>query len=212
MCLPRGTLTARARVLRCWWPAALTGRISAPERGFTVPIVTQQPQSTTVRVGGSATFSLIETNGAASFRWYKTTLVNGAFIRYVELANGPQASGSFITGATSSTLTISNVQIGDSGQSFAYAGNPIVASLNCVVFGPCEGETHKHRPTHHRPCSADYNNDGDSGTDADIEAFFACLGGTCCTFCNPADFDGDGDTGTDADIEAFFRVLGGGNC
>jgi len=63
-------------------------------------------------------------------------------------------------------------------------------------------------------CSADFNNDGDYGTDADIEAFFACLGGDCCPTCYVlgADFNGDGDYGTDADIEAFFRVLGGGSC
>jgi GEVED domain len=62
--------------------------------------------------------------------------------------------------------------------------------------------------------TADYDCDGDVGTDADIEAFFACLAGTCpqppCT--SSADFNHDGDTGTDADIEAFFRVLGGGPC
>ncbi len=64
------------------------------------------------------------------------------------------------------------------------------------------------------PCgSADFNADGDTGTDADIEAFFACLGGNCCATCpTNADFNGDGDVGTDADIEAFFRVLAGGNC
>ncbi len=62
--------------------------------------------------------------------------------------------------------------------------------------------------------TADFDGDGDIGTDADIEAFFACLGGNCCTLCFPggADFNGDGDIGTDADIEAFFRVLGGGSC
>jgi hypothetical protein len=60
--------------------------------------------------------------------------------------------------------------------------------------------------------TADFDGDGDTGTDADIEAFFACLGGSCCGTCGTADFDGDGDTGTDADIEAFFRVLGGGSC
>jgi hypothetical protein len=62
--------------------------------------------------------------------------------------------------------------------------------------------------------SADFNCDGDIGTDADIESFFACLSGTCppppCT--SSADFNGDGDVGTDADIEAFFRVLAGGTC
>ncbi len=60
--------------------------------------------------------------------------------------------------------------------------------------------------------TADFNNDGDSGTDQDIEAFFACLAGNCCPLCQSADFNADGDTGTDADIEAFFRVLAGGNC
>jgi hypothetical protein len=62
--------------------------------------------------------------------------------------------------------------------------------------------------------SADFNCDGDVGTDADIEAFFHCLAGACppppCT--STADFNGDGDVGTDADIEAFFRVLAGGTC
>ena len=62
--------------------------------------------------------------------------------------------------------------------------------------------------------SADFNCDGDLGTDADIEAFFACLAGNCppppCT--STADFNGDGDIGTDADIESFFRVLAGGAC
>ena len=64
-----------------------------------------------------------------------------------------------------------------------------------------------------RACgSADFNGDGDIGTDADIEAFFACLSGTCCPTCGSADFNGDGDVGTDADIESFFRVLAGGQC
>ncbi|HYE60367.1 MAG TPA: choice-of-anchor X domain-containing protein [Phycisphaerales bacterium] len=62
--------------------------------------------------------------------------------------------------------------------------------------------------------TADYNGDGDTGTDQDIEAFFACIGGTCCQTCwhLGSDFNADGDAGTDQDIEAFFRVLGGGNC
>jgi hypothetical protein len=62
--------------------------------------------------------------------------------------------------------------------------------------------------------TADFDNDGDIGTDADIDAFFACLGGNCCAQCwsGGADFNGDGDVGTDADIESFFRVLAGGPC
>jgi hypothetical protein len=61
-------------------------------------------------------------------------------------------------------------------------------------------------------CNADFNNDGDIATDADIEAFFACLAGSCCPSCGSTDFNCDGDYGTDADIEAFFRVLAGGSC
>ncbi|MBC7772666.1 MAG: hypothetical protein H7210_09255 [Pyrinomonadaceae bacterium] len=62
--------------------------------------------------------------------------------------------------------------------------------------------------------TADYDCDGDVGTDADIETFFACLGGNCAGTCFPggSDFNRDGDAGTDADIESFFRVLAGGAC
>jgi hypothetical protein len=70
-------------------------------------------------------------------------------------------------------------------------------------------------PTPPAACgTADFDGDGDVGTDADIEAFFACLAGNCCASCfeGGADFNGDGDTGTDADIESFFRVLAGGEC
>jgi hypothetical protein len=63
-----------------------------------------------------------------------------------------------------------------------------------------------------QPCSPDFDGDGDVGTDADIQAFFACLAGNCCPTCGSADFNGDGDVGTDADIEAFFRVLAGNPC
>jgi subtilisin-like proprotein convertase family protein len=58
--------------------------------------------------------------------------------------------------------------------------------------------------------SADFNGDGDVGTDADIMDFFRCLGGDCCPTCGSVDIDGDGDVGTDADIMAFFRAFTSG--
>jgi hypothetical protein len=62
-------------------------------------------------------------------------------------------------------------------------------------------------------CRVDFDGDGDIGTDADIQAFFACLGGNCCAHCETADYNGDGDFGTDADIEQFFADLAsGGPC
>jgi hypothetical protein len=64
-------------------------------------------------------------------------------------------------------------------------------------------------PVDQLECStSDVDCDGDTGTDADIEAFFAALAGGGAS----ADFNRDGDTGTDADIESFFRVLAGGPC
>ena len=60
--------------------------------------------------------------------------------------------------------------------------------------------------------SADFNGDGDVGTDADIEAFLRACRGTAARRAGSADFNADGDIGTDADIESFFRVLGGGAC
>jgi hypothetical protein len=79
----------------------------------------------------------------------------------------------------------------------ALPADPLYARTSCPACGP-----------------QDFNGDGDFGTDQDIEAFFACLGGSCCATCwyLGSDFNGDGDFGTDQDIEAFFRVLGGGTC
>jgi probable HAF family extracellular repeat protein len=104
---------------------------------------------------------------------------------------GLQTSGWGLTSA----LTIS-----DNGMVIAGLGlNPQGVQEGWIAVLP-------HAPP---PCpSADFNNDGDVGTDGDIEAFFACLGGNCCLFCGSADFNGDGDVGTDADIETFFHVLG----
>jgi hypothetical protein len=63
------------------------------------------------------------------------------------------------------------------------------------------------------PCwGADFNGDGNDGTDDDVLAFFACVSGSCCATCGEPDFNTDGDAGTDQDIEAFFRVISGGAC
>jgi probable HAF family extracellular repeat protein len=81
-----------------------------------------------------------------------------------------------------------------------------------VGYGTINGASHGFLARPSRTCQADFNGDGDVGTDADIEAFFECLAGNCCATCGSADFNGDGDVGTDADIESFFSVLAGGPC
>ncbi len=103
------------------------------------------------------------------------------------------------------SIAVPNVNIG--APAIALDGTLVIAGVGTNVFALRTEQP----PT----CgTADFDGDGDTGTDADIEAFFACLGGNCCATCFPggSDFDGDGDSGTDADIEAFFRVLAGGNC
>jgi hypothetical protein len=87
---------------------------------------------------------------------------------------------------------------------------PSYGTLRVVVRNGCGSTTSSTAMV--RFTSADFDGDGDAATDADIEAFFRCLGGSCCPTCLSADFNGDGDIGTDADIESFFRALAGGPC
>jgi hypothetical protein len=110
-----------------------------------------------------------------------------------------------ITGSASPFLTITDAQLSDSGEyQFQVLGSSCGPEINSAailtVLSLCG--------------TSDFNGDEDFGTDADIEAFFACLAGSCCPACffGGSDFNGDGDYGTDQDIEAFFRVLAGGNC
>jgi glucose/arabinose dehydrogenase len=146
-------------------------------------------------------------------------------------ASGPQALGKRIVefginGAGDGTLTTGPVSI----MEYAGAGRGSVVGLAAGPDGlyftdlykdlnaatPIERGAGLYRlrydPTPVVCCTSDFNGDGDFGTDADIEAFFMCLAGSCCPSCQTADFNHDGDSGTDADIEAFFRVLAGGSC
>ncbi len=146
-----------------------------------------------------------ETSGGLHVQWWHRGLL---------VANGPGGAGpggGTVAGADQTLiqtgpamLTIAGVQTSDAGDFAAIltnmCGSVTSAPSILTVIQPCG--------------SADFNHDGDTGTDADIDAFFACLSGLCplppCP--NSADFDADGDVGTDQDIDAFFRVLAGGSC
>jgi hypothetical protein len=110
-----------------------------------------------------------------------------------------------ISGSSTDTLTIAR----SPGSPHAYSEFQGL-QVFCFASGWCYSIETDPTPVHIN--SPDFNGDGALGTDADIEAFFACLGGDCCPTCGSADFNGDGAIGTDADIESFFRVLGGGSC
>ncbi|HYE61716.1 MAG TPA: hypothetical protein VD997_06945 [Phycisphaerales bacterium] len=131
---------------------------------------------------------LTQCNGLARWR-------NGAWSRVIEPL--PGAVGSNPQGLFRACLAVFNNQLYLAGDFLN------LAHLNAdrlAVIARCPFT-----------CTSDYNQDGDSGTDQDIEAFFACIGGTCCPTCT-SDFNNDGDAATDQDIESFFRVLGGGPC
>ncbi len=101
------------------------------------------------------TFSVDATDGN-TFQWRRNT------------AN--LTDGGSLAGATGPTLTISAAQpYGDAGSYDVIVGNSCGTATSdpaMLTVGPSCG-------------SADFNGDGDLGTDADIEAFFACLSGAC---------------------------------
>jgi hypothetical protein len=161
-----------------------------------VPWFPVNPQSTSGQCGHEVSFSA---HGALGYSGNGTWRHNG-----VLLSDGPTGTGSIIAGCHNPVLDVANIGPADAG---AYdllvtnaCGSAASSAASLDVTGCCG--------------SADFNCDGDTGTDADIESFFACIAGTCppppCP--STADFNGDGDVGTDADIEAFFRVLAGGAC
>ena len=86
-------------------------------------------------------------------------------------------------------------------------GAPAIGSDGTLVIAGIGTNIFAYRTPRSHCGSADFNCDGDVGTDQDIESFFACIAGSCpsapCT--STADFNGDGDVGTDQDIEAFFH-------
>jgi hypothetical protein len=149
--------------------------------------------------GETVTFTVQAEGPGLVYRWQKS---------FANLFPGATPHGSVLSGVDGPTLTITNAQNQDAG------------AYRCVVTNSCRASTSNFGYlTSVVQCgggcgSADFDCDGDIGTDADIEAFFACLAGACppAPCASSADFNGDGDIGTDADIEAFFRVLAGGPC
>jgi len=155
----------------------------------TCPTFTTHPQNQRVTVGTDVVISASVAGATPrTYQWRR----NGF----------PISASARITGVTTTVLRINDAVENDTANYTLAVSNSCgsrVSNPAALTVGP--------------PCgTADFNGDGDFGTDQDIEAFFACLAGTCCGTCGTADFNGDSDFGTDQDIEAFFRVLAGGLC
>jgi hypothetical protein len=155
-----------------------------------LPDFSVEPVDARVVRHGTATFTFDIGANTSNVQWTRDGIL---------LSDGATSRGSVISGSETRTLTIAGVEFGDAGR------------YEAIVYGPCD--SYSTRAALLSVCgTADFNGDGSVATDADIEAFFACLSGDCCPTCETADFNGDGAVGTDADIESFFRVLAGGPC
>ena len=88
---------------------------AGPELMFTtVPanaIVTEDPVSKTIEAGGTAEFSITAIN-AQTYQWYKDDV--------------PLSDGGTISGATTATLTIANVQVTDEGLYYCEVDNSLL--------------------------------------------------------------------------------------
>jgi hypothetical protein len=179
-------------------------RAHAPD---VVAWIAAQPLDASVCSGGAASFSVTGAGtGPLTYRW-QWRQGGGA---WADLAEGANSA------AGGHQLMVHNT----TAPSLAVVADPYFMgqslSFRCALANSCGSATSNAASLSVQACcgSADFNCDGDIGTDADIESFFACLAGSCppppCS--HTSDFNGDGDLGTDADIEAFFRVLSGGTC
>lgn len=113
------------------------------------------PQPATVEFGGTATFEVsATTTGPTIYQWRR----NGQYV----------VEGGHFVGANSNMLTILAATELEAGtyDCVVNACGQIYSNPATLTVGGCP--------------SADYNRDGDVGTDADIEAFFRVLGGGGC--------------------------------
>ena len=110
----------RAVVSNAAGAAASTTAVLNVQTGPVAPAITSQPASQTVVTGGSALFGVIATGTAPlSYQWYK--------------------DGSLISGATTSSLSLSNVQHADEGGYSVVVNNAVgTATSNTATLSVTE--------------------------------------------------------------------------
>ena len=161
------------------------------------PAIVQQPPSARFCPRDEVSLSVTATPASATFSWRRGETV---------LEDGVAANGAIVAGATTSRLTIANIQGDDVGEYI------------CVVSTACgERASGIALVTLKNSCcdSIDFNNDGLFPSDEDVVEFLTVLAGGACSegnVCNDVDFNNDTLFPDDADVLAFFRVLAGGAC
>ena len=156
----------------------------SPAYPFTI---TEHPDDADVCPGGSGILSITlgrGTIGTPTFQWH---IWPG-----IPISNGPQPSGSFVTGAQTASMTITGFTPADTALYF------------CQVSAPCGLASSAYALLEY--CSADFNCDGGIDGD-DISAFFDQWGNGEMI----ADVNGDGGVDGD-DILTFFTAWENGGC
>src|SRR5207244_159285 len=118
---------------------------------------------------GSATFSVAPLGtGPFTYQWQVQTLPEfwaNLSAAPITLPCGAAASAATPT-ANQTSITITP------------CAGASTFTLRCVINNPC-GDIAS-TPVTITINTADFNGDGNLGTDSDIEAYFACLSGSCC--------------------------------
>jgi Immunoglobulin domain len=163
------------------------------------PIFTSVASNRNLCVGTNATFTVAADGpGTITYQW---------FYNNQQIVNGVQASGMFITGANTASMTITNVQ-------------PVLSGvLTCVATNGCGSVTTRNIQVATSPCTLpcgpiDFNGNSVYPEDQDVIDFFNVLAGAACPTnnCYSIDFNGNNVFPEDQDVISFFRVLAGGNC
>ena len=155
-----------------------TGPVVLALQSYSYPLLDQVPTSLTVYTRETASFSVHCPDTTVSYAWYRYQPSYGSVLEdYQLLADGPTLTGSVITGSSTGTLTIAHASPAHLAWPSVIVSD--VTSYRCVITDLC-GRTHAVEVALNvlpGSCTADFNHDGDVGTDQDIEAFFSCLAG-----------------------------------
>ena len=162
------------------------------------PVFIEQAFSQSASPGGEATISVrVSGQGSLNYQW----LQNG-----VPLSNGTLPDGTVVSGATSATLTLSNVSSAVSGTYACVATNSCGSQqswdASVSVGVQCD--------------SIDFNNDTSVFDPIDIDAFLSVFSeGPCIpdtATCSDIDFNNDGSSFDPCDIDTFLKVFSEGPC
>ncbi len=139
--------------------------------------------------------------GTITYQWRR----NG-----VDIVNGVQPSGAVFAGATTASLTITDITQDEAGSYNVL----VTASCASIVSNAVPVDVVGASPF---PCdNIDFNNDCSAFDPLDIEAFFSVFSEGGCipanATCNDIDFNNDGSLFDPIDIDAFLSVFSEGPC